>query len=40
MLDGLQNNRAEWKALGDIYDEKMKALEEEKKKLEVDGKKG
>ncbi|KAG8135427.1 hypothetical protein E2320_008458 [Naja naja] len=40
MLDGLQNNRVEWKALGDIYDEKMKALEEEKKKLEDDGKKG
>uniref|UniRef100_A0A8C6XTX8 Phosphodiesterase n=1 Tax=Naja naja TaxID=35670 RepID=A0A8C6XTX8_NAJNA len=39
MLDGLQNNRVEWKALGDIYDEKMKALEEEKKKLEDDGKK-
>ncbi|KAL7990476.1 hypothetical protein Chor_013906, partial [Crotalus horridus] len=39
MLDGLQNNRVKWKALGDIYDEKMKALEEEKKKLEVDGKK-
>uniref|UniRef100_A0A8C6XUY1 Phosphodiesterase n=1 Tax=Naja naja TaxID=35670 RepID=A0A8C6XUY1_NAJNA len=34
MLDGLQNNRVEWKALGDIYDEKMKALEEEKKKLQ------
>uniref|UniRef100_A0A8C5RE92 PDEase domain-containing protein n=1 Tax=Laticauda laticaudata TaxID=8630 RepID=A0A8C5RE92_LATLA len=40
MLDGLQNNRVEWKALGDIYDAKMKALEEEKKKLEDDGKKG
>ncbi|XP_026566297.1 cone cGMP-specific 3',5'-cyclic phosphodiesterase subunit alpha' isoform X2 [Pseudonaja textilis] len=43
MFDGLQNNRVEWKALGDIYDAKMKALEEEeeeKKKLEVDSKKG
>nr|AWC68224.1 phosphodiesterase alpha subunit 6C [Lampropeltis getula] len=39
MLDGLQNNRAEWKALGDIYDAKMKALEEEKQKLGGDGKK-
>uniref|UniRef100_A0A670ZHU3 Phosphodiesterase n=1 Tax=Pseudonaja textilis TaxID=8673 RepID=A0A670ZHU3_PSETE len=37
MFDGLQNNRVEWKALGDIYDAKMKALEEEeeeKKKKE------
>uniref|UniRef100_H3ALJ8 PDEase domain-containing protein n=1 Tax=Latimeria chalumnae TaxID=7897 RepID=H3ALJ8_LATCH len=34
MLDGLLNNRKEWKALADVYEAKMKALEEEKKKAE------
>lgn len=34
MLDGLLNNRNEWKTRADEYDEKMKALEEEKKKEE------
>uniref|UniRef100_A0A5F8G3J2 Phosphodiesterase n=1 Tax=Monodelphis domestica TaxID=13616 RepID=A0A5F8G3J2_MONDO len=32
MLDGITNNRKEWKALADEYDAKMKALEEEKQK--------
>uniref|UniRef100_A0A8B9N8K2 Phosphodiesterase n=1 Tax=Accipiter nisus TaxID=211598 RepID=A0A8B9N8K2_9AVES len=34
MLDGLMNNRNEWKTRADEYDAKMKALEEEKKKEE------
>uniref|UniRef100_A0A674KBZ0 Phosphodiesterase n=1 Tax=Terrapene triunguis TaxID=2587831 RepID=A0A674KBZ0_9SAUR len=34
MLDGLQNNRVEWKTRADEYEEKMKIIEEEKKKLE------
>uniref|UniRef100_F6XN91 Phosphodiesterase n=1 Tax=Ornithorhynchus anatinus TaxID=9258 RepID=F6XN91_ORNAN len=34
MLDGLQNNRVEWKSRADEYDAKMKVLEEEKKKQE------
>lgn len=34
MYDGLLNNRKEWKAQADVYDEKMKAVEEEKKKKE------
>lgn len=34
MLDGLLNNRNEWKTRADEYDAKMKALEEEKKKQE------
>ncbi|XP_006019728.1 rod cGMP-specific 3',5'-cyclic phosphodiesterase subunit beta isoform X1 [Alligator sinensis] len=32
MLDGLLNNRKEWKSRADEYDAKMKAIEEEKKK--------
>ncbi|KAM9618761.1 cone cGMP-specific 3',5'-cyclic phosphodiesterase subunit alpha' isoform 2-T2 [Trichechus inunguis] len=32
MLNGLQNNRTEWKTLADEYDEKMKVIEEEVKK--------
>lgn len=32
MLDGITNNRKEWKALADEYEAKMKALEEEKQK--------
>lgn len=35
MLDGITNNRKEWKALADEYDAKMKALEEEKQKQEA-----
>nr|XP_025130116.1 cone cGMP-specific 3',5'-cyclic phosphodiesterase subunit alpha' isoform X4 [Bubalus bubalis] len=31
MLNGLQNNRVEWKSLADEYDEKMKVIEEMKK---------
>ncbi|XP_041117368.1 cone cGMP-specific 3',5'-cyclic phosphodiesterase subunit alpha'-like [Polyodon spathula] len=34
MLSGLQNNRVEWKALADVYEAKMKVIEEEKKKKE------
>ncbi|NWI39130.1 PDE6B phosphodiesterase, partial [Picathartes gymnocephalus] len=34
MLDGLLNNRNEWKTRADEYDAKIKALEEEKKKEE------
>ncbi|XP_053548890.1 cone cGMP-specific 3',5'-cyclic phosphodiesterase subunit alpha' [Bombina bombina] len=34
MFDGLQNNRVQWKSQADVYDEKMKALEELKKKEE------
>lgn len=34
MFDGLNNNRGEWKALADIHEAKMKALEDEKKKPE------
>uniref|UniRef100_A0A8C0LYM5 Phosphodiesterase n=1 Tax=Canis lupus familiaris TaxID=9615 RepID=A0A8C0LYM5_CANLF len=35
MLDGITNNRKEWKALADEYDTKMKALEEEKQKQQT-----
>ncbi|KAH0512886.1 Rod cGMP-specific 3',5'-cyclic phosphodiesterase subunit alpha [Microtus ochrogaster] len=35
MLDGITNNRKEWKALADEYEAKMKALEEEKQKQEA-----
>ena len=34
MLNGLQNNRVEWKSLADEYDEKMKVIEEMKKQVE------
>lgn len=34
MLNGLQNNRVEWKSLADEYDAKMKVLEKEAKKQE------
>ncbi|XP_069835089.1 cone cGMP-specific 3',5'-cyclic phosphodiesterase subunit alpha' isoform X1 [Dendropsophus ebraccatus] len=36
MFDGLQNNRVHWKSQADVYDEKMKALEEQKKLHEND----
>ncbi|XP_056385455.1 cone cGMP-specific 3',5'-cyclic phosphodiesterase subunit alpha' isoform X2 [Hyla sarda] len=40
MYDGLQNNRVQWKTQADAYDEKMKALEEQKKpENDVGGKK-
>lgn len=35
MLDGITNNRKEWKALADEYDTKMKTLEEEKQKQQA-----
>lgn len=35
MLDGITNNRKEWKALADEYEAKMKVLEEEKQKQEA-----
>ncbi|KAM4636687.1 cone cGMP-specific 3',5'-cyclic phosphodiesterase subunit alpha' [Discoglossus pictus] len=31
MYDGLQNNRVQWKAQADVYEEKMKVIEEQKK---------
>nr|XP_044990661.1 cone cGMP-specific 3',5'-cyclic phosphodiesterase subunit alpha' isoform X1 [Jaculus jaculus] len=34
MLNGLQNNRVEWKSLADEYDAKVKAMEEEAKAQE------
>ncbi|XP_026967879.1 cone cGMP-specific 3',5'-cyclic phosphodiesterase subunit alpha' isoform X1 [Sagmatias obliquidens] len=34
MLNGLQNNRVEWKSLADEYDAKMKVIEEKKKQEE------
>uniref|UniRef100_A0AAY4AEJ8 Phosphodiesterase n=1 Tax=Denticeps clupeoides TaxID=299321 RepID=A0AAY4AEJ8_9TELE len=41
MFNGLNNNLAHWKELADIYDAKMKAIEDEKKKLEeAEAKKG
>ena len=40
MFDGLNNNLKNWKALADVYDAKMKAIEDEKKKLEGGDKKG
>ncbi|XP_077113178.1 cone cGMP-specific 3',5'-cyclic phosphodiesterase subunit alpha' [Ranitomeya variabilis] len=36
MFDGLQYNRVQWKSQADVYDEKMKALEEQKKLQEND----
>uniref|UniRef100_H3CTB8 Phosphodiesterase n=1 Tax=Tetraodon nigroviridis TaxID=99883 RepID=H3CTB8_TETNG len=36
MFDGLNNNRSEWKALADIHEAKIKALEDEKKKPELE----
>uniref|UniRef100_A0A8C5VDH6 Phosphodiesterase n=1 Tax=Microcebus murinus TaxID=30608 RepID=A0A8C5VDH6_MICMU len=35
MLDGITNNRKEWKALADDYEAKVKALEEEKQKQQA-----
>lgn len=35
MLDGITNNRKEWKALADEYDTKVKGLEEEKQKQQA-----
>uniref|UniRef100_A0A665UR34 Phosphodiesterase n=1 Tax=Echeneis naucrates TaxID=173247 RepID=A0A665UR34_ECHNA len=37
MFDGLNNNRGEWKALADVHEAKIKAIEDEKKKLEGGG---
>lgn len=34
MLNGLQNNRVEWKSLADEYDAKVKTMEEEVKQQE------
>ncbi|XP_036398384.1 cone cGMP-specific 3',5'-cyclic phosphodiesterase subunit alpha' [Megalops cyprinoides] len=39
MFDGLNNNRMHWKELADVYDAKMKAIEEQKKALEGNDKK-
>ncbi|XP_057704434.1 cone cGMP-specific 3',5'-cyclic phosphodiesterase subunit alpha'-like [Corythoichthys intestinalis] len=37
MFAGLNNNRGEWKALADVHEAKMKAIQDEKKKLEGGG---
>uniref|UniRef100_A0A6I8SB48 Phosphodiesterase n=1 Tax=Xenopus tropicalis TaxID=8364 RepID=A0A6I8SB48_XENTR len=37
MYDGLQNNRVQWKSQADVYEEKMKILDEQKKKEEPNG---
>ncbi|XP_078135483.1 cone cGMP-specific 3',5'-cyclic phosphodiesterase subunit alpha'-like [Sander vitreus] len=37
MFDGLNNNRAHWNEQAEIYNAKMKAIEDQKKKLEEDG---
>ena len=34
MFEGLTINRGEWRALADVYEAKMKAIEDEKKRLE------
>lgn len=34
MFDGLNNNRAHWNEQAEVYNAKMKAIEDEKKKLE------
>lgn len=34
MFDGLNNNRAHWNELAEVYNAKMKAIEDAKKKLE------
>lgn len=39
MFDGLNNNRAHWNELAEVYNAKMKAIEDEKKK-EEDARKG
>uniref|UniRef100_A0A8D3D2B4 Phosphodiesterase n=1 Tax=Scophthalmus maximus TaxID=52904 RepID=A0A8D3D2B4_SCOMX len=36
MFDGLNHNRAQWNAQAEVYNAKMKAIEDEKKKLEED----
>ncbi|XP_078129882.1 cone cGMP-specific 3',5'-cyclic phosphodiesterase subunit alpha'-like [Sander vitreus] len=40
MFDGLNINRGEWRALADVYEAKMKAIEDEKKRLEGEGQDG
>ena len=35
MLDGITNNRKEWKALADEYETQMKGLEEEQQKQQA-----
>lgn len=37
MFDGLNNNRAHWNEQAEVYNAKMKAIEDQKKKLEEDG---
>lgn len=36
MFDGLNNNRAHWNEQAEVYNAKMKAIEDQKKKLEDD----
>ena len=40
MFDGLNNNRSHWNELAEVYNAKMKAIEDEKKKLEGGGEEG
>lgn len=40
MLERLQNNRKQWKALADEYEEKVKALEEQQQQERTAAKKG
>lgn len=40
MFDGLTNNRGEWRALADVHEAKIKAIEDEKKRLEGGGDQG
>ena len=34
MFDGLNNNRSHWNELAEVYNAKMKAIEDEKKRIE------
>ncbi|CAB1443682.1 unnamed protein product [Pleuronectes platessa] len=40
MFDGLNVNRGQWRALADVHEAKVKAIEDEKKKLEGGGSEG
>lgn len=40
MFDRLQNNRKEWKALADVHEEKVKALEEQQHQERTAAKEG
>ncbi|XP_056153350.1 cone cGMP-specific 3',5'-cyclic phosphodiesterase subunit alpha' [Lampris incognitus] len=40
MFDGLNNNRSHWNELAQVYNAKMQAIEDEKKRIEDEAKKG